>query len=279
MMQHILIPTDFSENAWNAAHYAVHFFANKHVTFHFLHIDISLQAIEDPSLHYSGIQLKKGVAPDAEKRMQQWEYRLNSNFSNPNHTFVFKNTISSFIEGIKYYIHQNNIELVVMGTKGASGMKSVAIGSKSGTVLKQVKCSTLVIPEKARFKKTLHIGFPTDYNMLYKSKVMHTLKKIVDTHKASVHVLQIAQINKPLDAFQKLNIDFLKEQLDGIPHDFNLIDQPSLEEGLQSFINRLDIDMIAMVAKNLNFLQRLLFKPQITKISYYIKTPFLVLHE
>ena len=39
------------------------------------------------------------------------------------------------------------------------------------------------------------------------------------------------------------------------------------------------IDFIAMVAKNINFYQRILFKPQVEKISYHINIPFLILHE
>jgi len=34
-----------------------------------------------------------------------------------------------------------------------------------------------------------------------------------------------------------------------------------------------------MVAKNLNFLERILFKPKVEKISYHTTVPFLVLHE
>jgi hypothetical protein len=34
-----------------------------------------------------------------------------------------------------------------------------------------------------------------------------------------------------------------------------------------------------MIAKNLNFFQRILFKPTVEEISYHTKVPFLVLHE
>jgi len=92
-------------------------------------------------------------------------------------------------------------------------------------------------------------------------------------------VLRVAQTQKPLDNFQNGNREVLKERLHDIPHSFHVIENPNLENALQSFVNTMHIDMVAMIAKNLNFFQRILFKPHMGQISYHIQIPFLVLHE
>lgn len=50
-------------------------------------------------------------------------------------------------------------------------------------------------------------------------------------------------------------------------------------DDIKQEVKNKNIELIVMVAKNLNFLQRILFRPTVEKISYRTKIPFLVLHE
>lgn len=278
-MQHLLIPTDFSDNAWNATCYGLCFFKNKSITFHFLHVNNSYQQSSNKNAHSTKESSHKEVSDDLHSPMEQWIQKVNTHYKNPNHTFTHAIKQASFIEGIREYIHKNNIDFIVMGTKGASGIKEMTLGSKTGAVITRVKCPILVIPEKASFTLPLSIGFPTDFNMVYNYKVIHTLQEIAAVCNSSIKVLRVAQTHKELDNFQNSNRDSLKKQLRDIKHSFHVIEQPQLENAVQSFITTMQIDMIAMIAKNLNFFQRILFKPQMANISYHIHIPFLVLHE
>ncbi|HBY66509.1 MAG TPA: universal stress protein, partial [Flavobacteriaceae bacterium] len=67
--------------------------------------------------------------------------------------------------------------------------------------------------------------------------------------------------------------------LEAVQHKFHSCNSLDLEESIQNFVERKQINMIAMVAKNLNFFQRILFRPTVKKMSYQTKIPFLVLHE
>lgn len=278
-MQHILIPTDFSRNAWNATEYALRFFQNEEITFHFLHIDISLQKSNDEELYLAGFTLMREVSEGLKGDMEDWMLKTSRHCSNSKHTMTHFISQAPFVDGIREYIEKNEIDFMVMGTKGASGLKEITIGSKTGAVITRVKCPILVIPEQATFKKPIHIGFPTDFNLAYNQRVIQTLQKISKMFHSSVKVLRVAQTQKPLDNFQNNNRDFLKESLMDIPHSFHVIEDPNLEKALQSFVTTMKIDMVAMIAKNLNFFQRILFRPQVTQISYHMQIPFLVLHE
>lgn len=279
IMQHVLIPTDFSKNAWNATTYALLFFKNQKVVFHFLHIQISRKIDEDHDLQNTEMSTKKNISEEIKHSMKKWIQQVHTCCPNAKHTFKKQIVQTSFTEGIRAYIKDHNIEFIVMGAKGASRAKEVSIGSRTGAVITRIKCPILVIPEAANFKKPLQIGFPTDFNMLKKDRVLETLLTIADTNKSSIKVLRVAQNNKPLDDFQNKNRDHLKEILKDIPHSFHLIENKNLENTIQSFVTTMQIDLLAMVAKNLNFYQRILFKPQGRKISYHITTPFLILHE
>ena len=125
----------------------------------------------------------------------------------------------------------------------------------------------------------VNIAFPTDFNIMYKHRMMINLKEFASHHNSTVKVLRVARKEGGLDNEQIKNRDFLGDTLRDVPHSFHWIQNPELEKGLQTFIDTMGIDVIAMVGKNLNFFQRLLFKPTIEKISYHTKIPFLVLHE
>tara|TARA_R110002124_G_scaffold87407_1_gene224999 strand:+ start:25572 stop:26408 length:837 start_codon:yes stop_codon:yes gene_type:complete len=278
-MQHILIPTDFSENAWNAIRYALFFFEGKTVTFHLLHIDITQATREDKYLNTAGIFPKRENTEELYEQLDKLEEKIYANFTNNRHTFVKVVVTSPFISGIREYVTAKNIRLIVMGTKGASGLKEITIGSKTGAVITKVKCPILVIPEEAKFKVPIHIGFPTDFNLLYKQSIINTLLKISEVHNTSIKVLRVAQTQQPLDEFQNRNRDFLKEHLKEVPNSFHVVENLNLENALEDFVTTMNIDVVAMIAKNLNFFQRILLKPKVARLSYHIKIPFLVLHE
>lgn len=278
-MNHILILTDFSQNVWNATRYALNFFEGKKCTFHFLHIDISRQDKTDEETHYTGLHAKKEISESIKLEMKEWMQRVYTFYPNPRH--IFKEVVlqTFFIEGIRGYVEKNKIEFIVMGAKGVSELKGKTIGSKTGAVITRVKCSILVIPEATHYEKPVNIGFPTDFNMLYKHSVIDTLLEVARIHQSSIKVLRVAQSLQPLNNFQKGNRDLLQHQFNGVPHSFHVIEDPNLEHALQSFVSTLQIDMIAMIAKNLNFFQRLFFTPHETEDSTSIKIPFLLLHE
>ena len=278
-MRQILIPTDFSTNALNATSFALQFFEKEPTSFHFLHIEGLIKMRNDLDLHSAGITILRQASKEAKTQMKEWMKQIRIAHPNPLHQYTEAVVQASFIEGIREFISKHQIELIIMGTKGASGLKEKTIGSRTGAVITRVKCPILVIPEKAHFRTPLTLGFPTDFNMLYKPRIMSTLLDITQLHGSSIKVLRVAQNQIPLDNFQKTNREQLKEQLNEVPHSFHAIENPRLEEALQLFVTSMRIDMVAMIAKNLNFFQRILFKPRVARISYHMHIPFLVLHE
>jgi hypothetical protein len=67
--------------------------------------------------------------------------------------------------------------------------------------------------------------------------------------------------------------------LSSIVTDTPYIPNSKAEDAVQCFVESRDIDMIVMVAKNLNYFQQILFHSKVEKISYHTNVPFLVLQE
>ena len=268
-MMHILVPTDFSKNSWNALKYGILLYKDIECTFHLHHIN--------PIPAYSAA----GTSVRVSSKMAATSV-LSSSKVSFDHLLMQVETITShnfFVESIKRQVANRKIDLIIMGTKGASGLKEATMGSNTGDVLTKVKCPLLAVPENTVFKIPKEIAFPTDYHLSYDLKVLDTLFAMVNLYKSSLRVLHISKKGESLSDEQLENKEFLEDYLQDIDHSFHSLTGTDLETAVQCFTESRNIDVITMVAKNLNFFQRILFRPKVEQISYHTDIPFLVLHE
>ncbi len=279
-MLHILLPTDFSDTAWNAISYGMELFRKDHCTFFLLHVNpLPPYSGAGTSIKASTEMMRETMLKESEKELKALLGKINRNFSNERHTFMTIALYDFFVDSIKREVKDKKIDLIIMGTKGASGLKKAALGSNTGDVITKVKCPLLAVPEDAEYKIPREIAFPTDYFINYDFKVLDTLTGMVNRNEANLRVLHITKRGQELTREQSQNKEFLHDYLRGVTHSFHTITGSKLETAVQCFVESREIDMIAMVAKNLNFFQRILFRPTVEEISYHTEVPFLVLHE
>ena len=81
---------------------------------------------------------------------------------NTQHTFYTSAFYGFFTDYIKEEEKDKNIYLIIMGTKGASGIKAVSMGSNTDNVITKVKYPVLAVPENAEYHRPKEIAFPTD---------------------------------------------------------------------------------------------------------------------
>lgn len=281
-MKNILIPTDFSENSWNAVKYALEFFKDTECDFYLLHVTIiyNYASGESPIMPLPAVEvIDKTVLKRAKTQLKKLLKKIDELPHNPKHKFYTISNYDYFIDAVKAHVTEKNIDLIVMGTKGASGLKKAMIGSNTGDLITRVKCPVLIIPENAVFKEIKEIAFPTDYHLFYPTKILNSILEFTKMHDSILRIVHIVKKDEEVTDFQLENKEFLKNFFDDEKHSFHKITNKKIEDGVQCFVESRDIDMIVMIAKNLNLFQRILFRPTVEEISYHTDVPFLVLHE
>ena len=279
-MKQILIPTDFSENSNNAIQYALAFFKNTECDFYFLHVTlISNYGGSEFPLFPSAEVIDKTLLHPGKTALKNLVKKIKKQDTNPGHNFHLINVNNYFVDAVKEQIEEKYIDLIVMGTKGASGLSEIILGSNTGDIITQVKCPVLIVPEKAVFSIPKEIAFPTDYNIFYPSAILNYIVEFVKTYNSAIRILHVAKKDENLTDFQLENKDFLHDFFMDKKHSFHRITSKKIEAGVQCFVESRNINMIVMVAKNINLFQRILFRPTVEEISYHIEIPFLVLHE
>jgi len=279
-MKRILIPTDFSKNSRNALNYGLELFKKTKCIFHIIHINpIPPYSGAGTSVKGSSVMLKESVLTQSKKDVKKLLNHIEEHHKNELHSFVPITKYDFFTDGIKREIEDKKIDLIIMGTKGASGLKKVAMGSNTGDVITKVKCPLLAVPENSKYRTPKEIAFPTDFHIPYDVRVLDTLTEMAAMNDSVLRVVHISKKGEILTEEQLSNKDFLHDYLRGIDHSFHTLTGSKLETSVQCFVESRDIDLVAMVAKNLNFFQRILFTPTVEEISYHTDIPFLVLHE
>jgi nucleotide-binding universal stress UspA family protein len=280
VMKNILVPTDFSDNALNAASYAMSFYKEKAVRFFLLHVSL-MEEIDNEVCYYkiSDTVLEHKTAYNPVQKLKSEVKKLKKLSDSNLHEFQYLHENVQFIEAIRRSVEENEIDYIVMGTKGASGRSNALLGSQTAAVITKVKCTVLVIPENARYTEPKNIVFPTDFNNFYKGKVLGTLIEFLKTKNTALNILYVSKKVRELSVLQRKNRSYLEDYLQDKPHSFYYITNENIDNAIETFVEKVDVDMIAMIAKNLNFFQRILFRPIVEKLSYHTKIPFLVLHE
>ncbi|GAB4157537.1 MAG: universal stress protein [Winogradskyella sp.] len=280
-MKNVLLPTDFSENSWNAIKYAIHFFNSSKCGFYVLHVN-SLNNIisQDDNLTFDAYNPENTYTKITKHKLRRFVKRISNIEPNKNsHRFFILTETGFFIDSIRKIVTEKLIDFIVMGTKGASDLNEIILGTNTADVITKVKCTTLAIPEKAEFTPPKEIAFPTDLNLTYNLDVLHPLVEIINNFKASLRILHINKNRKYLNGYLDENITLLEDYFTNIESSFHYFNDKKVEDAVHYFVESKNIDLICMVAKNLNYFQQLFFHSNIDKVSYHTDKPLLVLHE
>ncbi|HET7896524.1 MAG TPA: universal stress protein, partial [Flavisolibacter sp.] len=156
---------------------------------------------------------------EAKTKLQATEAGLKNTFGD---SLACTTTLAhgSMVEALQKTIAGQQTDLLVMGTKGASGLKKMLIGSNTVNVIAGTRVPVLVIPEVARFENFLkkeknNIVLATDLDSLENDSVLQTLKQIaLLIINPTVKVLSVRPKNTVLSDEKRWERDFLLSVFD-----------------------------------------------------------------
>ena len=263
----VLLPTDFSGTAKNAATYAFSFFEKTPCTFHLLH------TFSEEKNNTGEVHVHNAFYADFEKFFSF----LNTKKRTPQHNIKVTFQSKPLVEAVREEVLEKEIDLIVMGAKGAANKEFPVVGKNTFEVMQKVKCPILAVPEHMQFKGCKEILFPTDYKIHYDRGMLRTLLDFISTSKTKVKVLEIFDSDTELSAEQKQDRTALKQYfLPKVPLFRSFFSDNAVKRYMRTETDH--SDMIAIAAKNLNVCQKLLFDHYSCQIPFIQKLPLLVLH-
>ena len=135
----ILVAIDGSDGSMNAADYAISISKKYDAELYALHV---IRADVDLFGPHEASEFMTRMRNEGEKYLNK--VKLNANVKN----IQIKTEIISSINiaaGIVDYAEENNIDLIVIGTRGRSGFKKLLLGSVASHVITYAHCPVLVV--------------------------------------------------------------------------------------------------------------------------------------
>jgi nucleotide-binding universal stress UspA family protein len=276
-MKRVIVPTDFSDNAYNALVYAVKLLQHESCTF-FL-VNTYTPTIYQPEylIHSPGqIGLGDVYQQNSETQLEETKAKIEKEHPNAKHTFEIHSAFNMLAQEIEYMVLSEGADLVVMGTQGATGAQEVFLGTNTVHVLKKVDCPVIAIPSGFAFRAPKKVLFPTDYEISFRKKPMQLLLDIAGQYGSQVNILHVVSGNG-LSEGQLGNrkaLEALLAPMDKTTHEFP--DQTVIA-AINGFQQEQGMDLLVMVQNKHTFFERLFIEPVIKKMGFHTTVPFMVM--
>ncbi|REE07737.1 nucleotide-binding universal stress UspA family protein [Winogradskyella pacifica] len=277
-MKQILLPTDFSENSWNAITYAINLYKDEECTFHLFNAYTPVIYNIEYVLGYPAqFGLADAIRNTSQKNLNTLITKISNEFEpNPNHKFETYARFNTLISGIKEFIDEHDIDLIFMGTKGATGAKEVLFGSNTVHIFKEIKCPVVAIPSGFAYEAPHEILFPTDLNAMYKHSTLKILKEIVLSNNARLNTMHVST-GYELTEKQERNKAQLESMFENSAFLFHNIKAMDITNAINEFQVKHKINLLVMINNKHSFFENIFFKNTINQIGFHLNIPFLVI--
>lgn len=280
-MKKILLPTDFSDNAWNAIFNAIKIYAGMECTFYLLHAYIphTVNMLAGKSQQRLGI-IYDSLSEYSNQELNKLLEYLNKNHLSPNHTFEGISQSAHLELAIQETISTHDIDLVVMGTQGATSASEVFMGSNTVRVLKKIKSHpVLVVPSEYSFQKLNSLVFLTDFTKSYHKFELFPVTELAGLWQASIKVLYIAG-EFLLNQDQTANRKILEDRL--LTHEYsfkNVNFVENISTSIALYLKENKAEIMALIRHHHSFWDKIIKEPVVKKIAFHSKIPVLMLRE
>jgi nucleotide-binding universal stress UspA family protein len=271
-MQHILVPTDFSANAKNAIDYALKLarkLGSSITIYHACQIPTSSIHRPAPSIIE---QEKKTIILEARRKL-----KLICEKARETGTVCFTEcSVSPVPEGIIEIARQTGAGLIVMGTRGASGISKWFIGSTTAEVIQNSLIPVLSVPKTASYGTIEKIVFATDY----RDSDFEFISKLVQLATGFNSELSILHVQTDEGEFRSEALfesfrDKVRGLFDYNRISFHLIEKDSVVNAISSFANNQGANIISMATSRRGLFDRIFNKSNTTEMAYITKIPLL----
>lgn len=242
-MKKILVPCDFSKPAINAFRFALDVALQSKGSVCLLNV-IETPVIVDP-LIIPGYSLGDVMEQCKEKTAAEF-HKLITKYNKDNIKVLAHVEFGSPGKMIIDFIKKNSIDIIVMGSHGATGLKEYFVGSNAEKVVRHSPVPVLVI--KDYFKGPIKsIVFPNTLDTENLQDLTMKVKALQYFFKATLHILFVNTLPKfTPDTVTQHRLKEFAKQFMFKNFTINIYNHQNEEEGILQFTKSIKADLVAM---------------------------------
>jgi nucleotide-binding universal stress UspA family protein len=278
-MKHILVATDFSNDAYCALFYVAKLMASRPCTIYILNVFDENTPLHGKKTKLFGSKKRlKELEKESKENLTSTYHKIIMDAENARHRFQIISKKGILVKVITKILDEHQIDLVVMGTKGQTGAKEIFLGSNTVQAANAItKCPILAVPKQIDYKAPKEIAFMTDLKKGCVKEAIAPLLYLASLTEASIRVMHINEeeiLNKEQESHRKQ----LELCLKDVNHSFHWVQEfDDKAMVIDAFIEKMKVDMFAMIHHKRSFFEMLVREPVIKDISIYSDIPFLIL--
>ncbi|MFD2942769.1 universal stress protein [Flavobacterium notoginsengisoli] len=241
-MKRILVPTDFSEHAEDALKVAAQIAKKNNSEIIILHM------LELP--HQTNDAILGGISiPESMLFMKKANEMLDKISEKPYLDGIEVTEIVKMdkpIHGITQISKEHDIDLIIMGSHGSSGVEELLIGSNTEKVVRNSEIPVLVIKKDISNFNAANVVFASDFSEEAK-KPFEKLLGFTKLFDSKIHLVNICTPNsfKPTHVAEEAINEFV-DQFKISNYTTQIYNDTNIEKGIINFANRINADIIGM---------------------------------
>ena len=168
---------------------------------------------------------------------------------------------------------------IVMGSRGVTGAGRFFLGSNSLAVMNKTATPVIVVPPGGKFSSYKKIGLTTDFKEVVDKTPVVPIRALVNFFNAELHVLHVDYKQRnftPDTPEQTLSIDML---LSGMNPTYDFIENKSINEGINDFAEKNNIDLIITLPQKHSFLESLFEKSVTRELLHHTHIPVMCINK
>jgi len=269
-IRHILIPTDFSGYSNRAYHFALRLASAVNAKVSLLHV------VEPPYNFATAVEgMLNIMETNAEKRLNMLiEKRAETPYQKVEISSVIKHGRTA--REILKTIESEDVDLVIMGSKGQNAISRVVFGSVSAVVVNDADVPVIVMPESEAEKETNHLLFATNFREKDPENFLYT-RFIADQLDANTEIIHVAEEMNFNTKLRHLGFKAIMKETTGEELDVTLKEDKDLLIGLAKHLQENPAALLVLNRYKKSVVQKLFGKNHTGMVLDYAHMPLLIL--
>ena len=272
-MKTILVPVDYSVNSIHALNYASilnDYFKAEIILFHAILVpvysaEVPLAAPSNDTLINEATEKLSSMCKEFEGRYPGISYKASVSLGTPTDEILSAETT-------------NKADMIIMGTKGASGLREIFLGSNAAAVAEDSTIPVITVPENSDIRVPQKVVFATNYGDNDFSSIGAVID-FVRSFQAGITLVHVTP-EKEIRDFEYAEIETLAERMrqeNEYPHlKFKLLSGHDPYEELNTYLKSSNADMLALSMREK---RSWLFSRSLSKkMVYHSDIPLMIFH-
>ncbi|WP_256012450.1 universal stress protein [Desertivirga xinjiangensis] len=280
-MKRILVLTDFSEAALNAASYVAQMSRDLKAARILLYHSSNLDSTEMVMLADSVVLVPKtdiDTRRDTVQKLQALKSKLQTIADDDTAVEIVNNDLP-LLSGIREILSRENIDLVAVGLSGAGANGKNSVGKQTADLIKNRNFPLLVIPSNSKYRKIDISVLACDLRDISDTLPADQITTFINETGSKLLVVNV-ELGESLGAAGYLKEEMaLHKMLDELKPEFHYLNEGNAIKAIIEFAENRNADLIIAVPKTRGFLENLFHESATKKIALNTPLPLLLFHK